>query len=145
MTPFGERVRQLRAQKGASLKQMADELEISSAYLSALEHGHKGLPSPMLLRQICTYFGLIWDAAEEMEKLAALSDPRVTVDTAGLSPDHTMLANLLARDIARLTPARLSGLLSMLGGDMAGYKTELSGNHAQTPRPGTRDGPYVDD
>ncbi|MBP7334632.1 helix-turn-helix domain-containing protein [Niveispirillum sp.] len=114
MTPFGSRVRQLRAQKGASLKQMADELEISSAYLSALEHGHKGVPSPMLLRQICTYFGLIWDAAEEMERLAALSDPRVTVDTAGLTPDHTLVANLLARDIARLTPAQLSALLGLL-------------------------------
>lgn len=117
MTPFGSRVRQLRAEKGASLKQMADELEISSAYLSAMEHGHKGLPSPMLLRQICTYFGLIWDAAEEMERLAALSDPRVTVDTAGLSPDHTLVANLLARDIARLTPSQLSGLLGLLGAE----------------------------
>lgn len=117
MTPFGERVRQLRTAKGASLKQMADELEISSAFLSALEHGHKGTPSPMLLRQICTYFGLIWDAAEEMERLAALSDPRVTVDTAGLSPDHTLLANLLARDVARLTPPQLSALLALLGVD----------------------------
>lgn len=115
MTPFGERVRQLRTDKGVSLKQMADELEISSAYLSALEHGHKGLPSPMLLRQICTYFGLIWDAAEEMERLAAISDPRVIVDTAGMSPDHTLLANLLARDIARLDPPQLSGLLQLLG------------------------------
>lgn len=115
MTPFGNRVRQLRAEKGVSLKQMADELEISSAYLSALEHGHKGLPSPMLLRQICTYFGLIWDAAEAVERLAALSDPRVTVDTAGLTPDHTLVANLLARDIARLTPAQLSALLRLLG------------------------------
>ncbi|OYQ35206.1 transcriptional regulator [Niveispirillum lacus] len=115
MTPFGSRVRQLRTEKGVSLKQMADELEISSAYLSALEHGHKGLPSPMLLRQICTYFGLIWDAAEELERVAALSDPRVTVDTAGLSPDHTLVANLLARDIARLSPGQLSGLLCVLG------------------------------
>lgn len=116
MTPFGDRVRLMRARKGASLKQMADELEISSAYLSALEHGRKGVPSPMLLRQICTYFGLIWDEAEEMERLATLSDPRVTVDTGGLSPDHTLVANLLARDIARLTPEQLSSLLLVLGG-----------------------------
>lgn len=115
MTPFGDRVRSLRARKGVSLKQMADELEISSAYLSALEHGHKGLPSPMLLRQICTYFGLIWDAAEEMERLAALSDPRVVVDTGGLSPDHTLAANLLARQLPRMGPAVLAGLLTLLG------------------------------
>lgn len=115
MTPFGDRVRLLRARKGVSLKQMADELEISSAYLSALEHGHKGLPSPMLLRQICTYFGLIWDEAEEMERLAALSDPRVVVDTGGLSPDHTLAANLLARQLPRMDPAALAALLTLLG------------------------------
>lgn len=118
MTPFGDRVRLLRARKGVSLKQMADELEISSAYLSALEHGHKGLPSPMLLRQICTYFGLIWDEAEEMERLAALSDPRVTVATGGLTPDHTLAANLLARRITDLTADQLSALLALLGGQM---------------------------
>ncbi|SNT13442.1 MULTISPECIES: helix-turn-helix domain-containing protein [unclassified Azospirillum] len=114
MTPFGDRIRSLRARKGVSLKEMAAELEISSAYLSALEHGRKGLPSPMLLRQICTYFGLIWDEAEEMERLAAISDPRVVVDTGGLSPDHTLAANLMARHINLLTPHELASLLAIL-------------------------------
>lgn len=114
MTPFGERVRQLRARKGVQLKEMAAELEISSAYLSALEHGHKGVPSPMLVRQVCGYFGLIWDEAEELERLAALSDPRVVVDTAGLSPDHTLAANLLARRIAKLDANTLAALLDRL-------------------------------
>lgn len=116
MTPFGARIRRLREARGIQLKQMAADLEISSAYLSALEHGHKGLPSPMLVRQICTYFGIIWDEAEALERLAALSDPRVVVDTAGLTPDHTLAANLLARRIAHLTPAELERLLDLLGG-----------------------------
>ena len=115
MTPFGDRVRLLRARKGVSLKMMADELEISSAYLSALEHGHKGTPSPMLLRQICTYFGLIWDEAEEMERLAGLSDPRVVIDTGGLPPTHTLAANLVARQLPRMTPAQIAALLDLLG------------------------------
>ncbi len=46
MTPFGERVRSLRDAKGVTLKQMATDLSISSAYLSALEHGKRGQPSP---------------------------------------------------------------------------------------------------
>ena len=114
MTPFGDRVRSLRERKGVSLKEMATELEISSAYLSALEHGRKGLPSPMLLRQICTYFGLIWDEAEEMERLAAYSDPRVIVDTAGLLPDHTLLANLLARRINLLSATDIAAIMAVL-------------------------------
>lgn len=123
MTPFGDRVRSLRARKGVSLKQMADELEISSAFLSALEHGRKGTPSPMLLRQICTYFGLIWDEAEEMERLAAVSDPRVVVDTAGLSPDHTLVANMLARRINTLSGAELQALMAILSGGRWGMSS----------------------
>src|SRR6202012_2574931 len=38
MTPFGERLRELRAQRGLSQTQMAADLGLSAAYLSALEH-----------------------------------------------------------------------------------------------------------
>jgi len=52
MTPFGEKLRTLRRQRGLSLKRMAEDLHLSSAYLSALEHGHRGRPSPGLVMQI---------------------------------------------------------------------------------------------
>ncbi len=102
MTPFGARVRELRAARGILLKKMADDLGVSSAYLSALEHGHRGLPGPGLVLQICGYFDLIWDQAEELKRLGRASHPRVTVDTAGLSPVATELANTLAEQIGDL-------------------------------------------
>lgn len=114
MTPFGEKVRSLRATKGVTLKQMAADLSISSAYLSALEHGKRGQPSAQLVRQICAYFGIIWDEAEELERLAALSHPRVTVDTAGLTPKATELANRLAERIHALEEPALDRLLALL-------------------------------
>jgi len=114
MTPFGERVRALRDAKGVTLKQMATDLSISSAYLSALEHGKRGQPSPQLVRQICAYFGIIWDEAEELERLADLSHPRVTVDTSGLSAKATELANRLSERIAGLDDAALDRLLEVL-------------------------------
>ena len=86
MTPFGAKIRQLRADRGVTLKQMATALQVSSAYLSALEHGKKGRPTVGLIHQICQYFGLIWDDAEDLKKLAKHSNPRVVIDTAGLSP-----------------------------------------------------------
>jgi transcriptional regulator with XRE-family HTH domain len=114
VTPFGEKLRALRAARGVSLKRMAADLQLSSAYLSALEHGHKGLPSPALVVQVCEYFHLIWDDFEEMQRLAALSHPRVVVDTAGLSPAHTELANRLARDVGRLAPDQARAMLAAL-------------------------------
>jgi transcriptional regulator with XRE-family HTH domain len=104
MTPFGEKIRELRRKKGVTLKQMAGALELSAAYLSALEHGHRGRPTPALVVQICEYFHLIWDDYEEMHKIARLSHPRVVVDTSGLSPEATEIANLLAERIEHLSP-----------------------------------------
>lgn len=114
MTPFGERMRQLRAAKGVSQKEMAAALGVSPAYLSALEHGRRGMPSWPLIQKIVGYFNVIWDEAEELERLAALSHPRITVDTAGLSPRATLLANRLAERIARLDAAEIEDLLARL-------------------------------
>ncbi|WP_374440084.1 helix-turn-helix domain-containing protein [Stella sp.] len=114
MTPFGEAVRRLRAERGITLKAMAADLEISAAYLSALEHGRKGRPSRALLVQICEYFGIIWDDAEALERAARLSHPRVVVDTAGLAPRATELANRLARSMRHLSPATVEAMHRLL-------------------------------
>jgi transcriptional regulator with XRE-family HTH domain len=110
MTPFGERVRALRKARGVTLSRMAADLGISAAYLSAMEHGKRSRPTPGLVRQICLYFGIIWDEADELMALARRSRPRVVVDTAGLSPAATGLANLLADTIRDLPEATLAEL-----------------------------------
>ena len=112
MTPFGARLRELRAGHGITLKQMAEGLQISAAFLSALEHGKRGRPSPILVRQICGFFHIIWDEAEELERLARISHPRAIVDTAGLSPKATELANTLAERIGDLDEMELDALLA---------------------------------
>jgi transcriptional regulator with XRE-family HTH domain len=114
MTPFGEKLRTLRQERGITLKAMASALSVSSAYLSALEHGKRGLPSWHLLQGILAYFNIIWDEAEELVKLARLSHPRITIDTQGLSPKATELANRLSKDIARLDDAQIQKLIATL-------------------------------
>ncbi|MBX4869204.1 helix-turn-helix transcriptional regulator [Rhizobium bangladeshense] len=114
MTPFGEAVRRLRARKGVSQKEMAQALNVSPAYLSALEHGKRGLPTFDLLQRIAGYFNIIWDEAEELFLLARSSNPRIVIDTSGLPPEYTEFANRLARRIRELDSeeiARLSALL----------------------------------
>jgi transcriptional regulator with XRE-family HTH domain len=114
VTPFGTRLRELRRARAVALKRMAADLQLSPAYLSALEHGHRGRPTPALVVQICEYFNLIWDDYEEMHRLAALSDPRVVVDTSGLSAQATELANLLAATIARLDQQTMAAIIAAL-------------------------------
>ena len=114
MTPFGLKVRAMRAAKGVTLKAMARALDVSPAYLSALEHGRRSRPSRTHVHRVCAYFNIIWDDAEELERLAALSHPRVTVDTTGLGADATELANRLAQSIRKLPSARIERLLAEL-------------------------------
>lgn len=117
MTPFGEMVRELRAQRGLTLTRMAGDLGVTAAYLSALEHGRRGPPPFGLVQRICAYFNIIWDEAEALAYRARISHPRVVVDTAGLSPTATALANLLAIRIAELPQETLNELLDRLDGN----------------------------
>ena len=114
MTPFGVRLRQLRAERGLGMKQMAEALGVSAAYLSALEHGRRGRPTHAMVVAICAQLNIIWDDADELHRLARLSHPRVTVDTAGLAPQATELANLLAERIRKLSPAEIERMLTVL-------------------------------
>lgn len=114
MTPFGRKLRAMREARGCQLRDLARALKVSSAYLSALEHGHRGKPSPGLVQQVAAYFNLAWEQVDELKALAELSDPRITINTAGLTPEATELANRLATQIDAMSDAEIAQLLALL-------------------------------
>ena len=116
MNPFGERVRRLRRGRGLLLKDMAAHLGVSSAYLSALERGERGKPTWTLIQGVIHYFNIIWDEADELARLADLSDPRVKIETGGTHPRATLLANRLSREIGGLTEEEITRILAVLDG-----------------------------
>lgn len=125
MTPFGKKVRSLRAERGLTQKQMAESIGVSPAYLSALEMGKKGRPSFALVQRIITYFNIIWDDAEELIELAGISHPRIVIDTSNLSADATSFANRLSREIKKLTDSDIALLTTLL--DRAKQKNKKHG------------------
>ncbi len=116
MTPFGEKMRKLRAERGLQLKDMAAGLGVSPAYLSALEHGKRGRPNRRFVHRICQFLGVIWDDAEALQRLADLSHPRVVVDTSGLTPQATEFANRLAENIAELPEDAIARMMAEVSG-----------------------------
>lgn len=114
MTPFGMRMRELRRQRNITLKQMAADLSVSAAYLSALEHGKRGKPGPGLVLEVCGYFNLIWDEAEAIKRLADLSTPKVTLNCAGLSAQATGFSNRLAECLRELDDDAIAALDDLL-------------------------------
>ena len=114
MTPFGEAVRRIRRERGITQKEMAKALNVSSAYLSALESGKRGRPGFDFLQRVAGYLHIIWDEADDLFRVAAISHPRVVVDTSGLPADYTALANRLAAEIRLLRPQMVSEMAAIL-------------------------------
>jgi transcriptional regulator with XRE-family HTH domain len=114
VTPFGRRVRELRRERGLLLKDMAAHLGVSVAYLSALERGERGKPTWTLLQGVLQYFRIIWDEADELLRLADLSEPKVRIDASGCDPDTVLFLNRLARELPALTDRDVAALLAVL-------------------------------
>ncbi len=114
MTPFGKYLRQLRSDRGISQKDMAAGIGVTAAYLSALEHGHRGKPSWVLLQRIVGFLNIIWDDADHLQVLAKLSDPKPTIDTRELSAEATLAANLLAQHLADFDDTTIAELTELI-------------------------------
>lgn len=114
MTPFGRRMNELRREKGITQKQLAEALDVSSAYLSSIERGRRGRPPFALVERIIGYFEIIWDDADELRALADLSHPRARIDTSDLSVSATKLASRLEKTIRQLDEEALDDLNASL-------------------------------
>jgi transcriptional regulator with XRE-family HTH domain len=114
MTPLGAKLRELRKARGVLQRDLAAAIQVSPAYLSALEHGHRGAASAGLIHQICDYFGLIWDDADELRSLARQSRPRLKFNAAGLTPEQTALANRLSGMLRNLDDSTVLAINKLL-------------------------------
>ncbi len=119
MTPFGEHLRKLREERNVTQKEMARAIGISPAYLSALEHGKRGLPSWPMQQRIVGFLNIIWDEAEELQRLAKLSDPKVSINTSNLPSQATLTANLFSRNISSLSSADLKDIQIIIENHLA--------------------------
>jgi transcriptional regulator with XRE-family HTH domain len=140
VTPFGEKLRALRAARKILQREMAAALEVSPAYLSALEHGRRGAPSAGLIHQICEFFGLIWDDADELKALARISRPRLKMNAAGLTPGQTALGNRMARALRNLDPDTVAAMHLLLDEALA-VNPEVPRTRANSPAKATDSGP----
>ncbi|MFB2552979.1 helix-turn-helix domain-containing protein [Ensifer soli] len=114
MTPFGAAVQELRRRKGVSQKEMAEAIGVSAAYLSALEHGRRGAPSFEFLQRVAGFFNVIWDEADDLFRLARLSDPRVVIDAAGLSAAHLAFLNRLKAEFREIPASVIAEMEEVL-------------------------------
>lgn len=96
LTPFGEAVRLLRMRYDASLKAMAEALQISSSYLSGIEYGERRLTDKHIQGALAFFAGKA--SAEELATLeAAAGRSKDIIAMDSLSPDARGLVAAFAR------------------------------------------------
>lgn len=114
MTEYGKFLRKLRIDLGVILKDMAETLEISAAYLSAIENGSKKVPEG-LTESIVQKYSLTDEQAFTLEELEAQANRNIVM----LLPeqmDEAYLGTALkfARDFSKLDKKQLEGINKIL-------------------------------
>ncbi|SPX94752.1 Uncharacterised protein [Morganella morganii] len=109
LTEFGKAVRIARLKTDQTLLSMAEELEVSPAFLSGLENGRKKV-SKKWVKLITGFFDKRGYEIEKLQELADISNEFVELD--GLSMQQKMLVAGFAK--SPLTPEQLRKMAELL-------------------------------
>ncbi|QKM53725.1 helix-turn-helix domain-containing protein [Burkholderia glumae] len=106
ITAFGDFVRNLRHQHSELLKDMAEKLAVTSAFLSAVETGKKSIPADWR-EKLATLYALPKKEAIKLQNAIDESQRSVTIDLDGQSAARRGVAVALARRFNELSDDEL--------------------------------------
>lgn len=112
-TYFGKYIRGLRAEKNENLRQMADKLEVSSAFLSAVEVGKKLVPKDWISK-IVNLYGINEKEENELRNAIDKDNKRTVIEFNKLSTDRQELSMMFARTINTANQKTLEELREIL-------------------------------
>ncbi len=98
LTPFGKLVREYRAENNQFLKNMADSLGTSAAYISAMEMGKKSIPDGFV-DKVAAYLGVDNVGLQQLKEAAERSSKRLEVANKKLDWEQRNLVNAFARKL----------------------------------------------
>lgn len=113
LTSFGKEVRKLRIDRGMTLKNLAEGIRVSSAYLSAVETGNKNI-NRKLVDEVINYMGLDFDEADRLREAAAMSVKEVSMNIEDQPEKQRRAATLFARQFPDFDDQDLDKLLEIL-------------------------------
>lgn len=113
LSTFGKFIRNLRMDRNELLKDMADNLGVTSSYLSAIELGKRSVPS-VWLDKIISLYELPYDKAKELEQAIDDSLFEVKVDLKGRNNEDKDLIISFARNLDNLDQESKRKILEMI-------------------------------
>jgi transcriptional regulator with XRE-family HTH domain len=119
LTPYGKAIRKLRIERSMTLKEFADTLETTPAYLSAMEHGRKNIPSN-LVQRVAAALELDESDANSLRRAAANSKMSVRIEMARPSAEVSEFAQAFSRKFAdgKLDSAKIAKMWIAMEDDL---------------------------
>lgn len=113
LTEFGKALRKLRINHQEILKDMADTLNVSSAYLSAVETGKRRIPADWVSR-ISESYSLSQDERSELQYAADISAPDVTISLNGATLARRDAVLSFAKALDGMSDEELTKIMSAM-------------------------------
>ncbi len=113
LTDFGKFLRKIRIDRGEILRDMAEKLEVSAAYLSAVEMGKRNIPEQWVDR-ISTLYNLSEEEKRNLSVAADNSAKSITLNFNNISDEHKQTAILFAREFENFDAETLDKIKNLL-------------------------------
>lgn len=112
-TPLGKYLRKQRIDRGMTLMQMAKGIDVSSAFLSAVETGKKSPPKGFVAR-ITTFLNLGKEQMDNLSKLVDASAREVRISLDHSKDDTRIMVSAFARRLERLSNDDMEAIMRIL-------------------------------
>ena len=112
-TVFGKELRKLRIDKDETIHQMANKLEMSISYLSAIEAGNRNIPSGLVDKIVAKYH-LNKERSEILRQAEAESSKEINIDLSKVSAEQRKLVFALSRKLNDISDEECLNILSRL-------------------------------
>ena len=113
LTDFGKFLRKIRIDCGEILKDMADKLNVSAAYLSAVEMGKRNIPGQWI-NKISELYNLTEEEKSKLNDAADNSAKSITLNFDNISNSRKETAILFAREFENVDAETLDKIKKLL-------------------------------
>lgn len=110
MTKFGIVLRKIRLDEQELLKDMAAKLNVSSAFLSAIEIGKKKIPADFV-EKVCSAYKLNEATRKELVSAEEMSAQEIKINLVGITPSQHQVAISFAKALDGLTDDEISEIM----------------------------------
>ncbi|WP_428826196.1 helix-turn-helix domain-containing protein [Azonexus sp. IMCC34842] len=113
MSPFSILFRHVREKSGLRQKDLAELLSYEQSYLSAIEIGSKGPPTPEFVQKLISVLALNEDEARQMWEAMDASQRKIQIPSD--APEGVFLLGYeLRKQIDHLHPSQVEAMLAIL-------------------------------